>query len=132
MTTRNFCNFLVVCSRRSSKPYQVLRASSGRRALDLLRTRRPDLMLLDLVMPKMDGFQVLEEKRRDPAIRDIPVMVVSSRDAGGEPIVSNSLTISRKGGVSAPDLLACIQSVSEILAPSVRQSGSRHPETPHE
>ncbi len=112
----------------SSKPYQVLRAASGRRALDLLRTRRPDLMLLDLVMPKMDGFQVLNEKRHDETIREIPVIVVSSQDAGGEPVVSNSLTISRGGGVSAPDLLACIEAVSEILAPSVRQPGSAHQE----
>ena len=115
----------------SPKPYQVLRAASGRRALDLLRTRRPDLMLLDLVMPKMDGFQVLSEKRRDESIRDIPVIVISSQDAGGEAVVSNSLTISRGGGVSAPDLLACIQSISGILAPSVRQPGSKHQERPH-
>ena len=48
-------------------------------------------MLLDLIMPGMDGFQVLQQKSRDPSIRDIPVIIVSSRDPSNEPIVSDSL-----------------------------------------
>jgi len=75
-------------------------------------------VLLDLIMPGMDGFQVLQEKSQDPAIRDIPVVVVSSRDPSGEPIVSDVLTVTRSGGLSVRDLLACIQAVSEALSPS--------------
>ena len=63
------------------------------------------------------GFQVLEEKAQDPAIRDIPVVIVSSRDPDGEPMVSDTLRVTRSGGLSVQDLLACIQAVSEILAP---------------
>ena len=51
----------------------VLRAKNGKQALEILRERRPDVMLIDLVMPDMDGFQVVREKNRDEAIRDIPV-----------------------------------------------------------
>ena len=103
--------------------YRILRAKSGQRALSLLRERHPDVMLLDLIMPGMDGFQVLEEKSRDPSIRDIPVVVVSSRDPGGEPIVSDMLTVIQGGGFSTSKLLACIQAVSTILSPSVDRAG---------
>jgi CheY-like chemotaxis protein len=99
----------------SERGYRVLRAKNGPRALDLLRTRRPDVVLLDLIMPDMDGFQVLQEKGQDPTIRQIPVIVVSSRDPSGEPIVSNALNITQGDGLSVRDLLSCIRAVSEIL-----------------
>jgi CheY-like chemotaxis protein len=83
----------------------------------MLKSRRPDVMLLDLVMPGMDGFQVLEEKGRDPAIRDIPVIVISSRDPTGDPVVSNTLTITHGSGFSVRSLLAFIQATGEILTP---------------
>ena len=99
------------------RDYQVIRAKSGPRALSLLRQRHPDVMLLDLIMPGMDGFQVLREKNQDPSIREIPVVVLSSRDPGRGPIVSNTLTVTQGGGLSVPDLLACIRAVSDVLAP---------------
>jgi len=102
----------------AERSYRVLRAESGPRALSLLRQRRPDVMLLDLIMPGMDGFQVLQEKSRDPSTRDIPVIVVSARDPSGEPIVSEKLTVTRGGGLSVRHLLTCIQAISEILSPS--------------
>jgi len=110
--------------------YRVLQATSGQRALSLLRERQPDVMLLDLIMPGMDGFQVLQEKSQDPSIREIPVVVISARDPTGEPIVSNTLTVTRGGGLSVRDLLACIQAISEILAPSVQPDGRAQPEIP--
>jgi CheY-like chemotaxis protein len=97
--------------------FRVLRAEDGRRALSLLRQRQPQVMLLDLIMPGMDGFQVLQEKSQDPRIRDIPVVIVSSRDPSGEPIVSDTLTVTRGGGLSVRDILACFQAISEILSP---------------
>ena len=59
--------------------YHVLTASDGQAALAAARTSRPDLILLDLMMPRLDGFQVLEQLRADPATREIPVLVVSAR-----------------------------------------------------
>jgi CheY-like chemotaxis protein len=110
----------------SSAPrsFRVLRATSGWQALSMLRERQPDVMLLDLIMPEKDGFQVLREKSQDPSIREIPVIVVSAKDPTGEPIVSDTLTVTRSGGLSVRDLLACTQAISEVLAPSVR-SGDR-------
>lgn len=93
----------------------MLQAASGRRALQLLRERQPDAMLLDLVMPAVDGFQVLHEKNRDPRIRDVPVIVVSSRDPSGDPIVSDALTVVRSGGLSLRDLVVCTQELTQLL-----------------
>ncbi len=103
--------------------YRILQATSGQRALGLLRERRPDVMLLDLIMPGMDGFQVLQEKSKDASIREIPVIVISATDPMGEPIVSDTLTVTRGGGLSMRDLLACVQAVIEVLSPSVQPDG---------
>jgi signal transduction histidine kinase/CheY-like chemotaxis protein len=103
----------------SAEPsYRILQAMNGQRALCLLRERRPDVMLLDLVMPGLDGFQVLREKSQDPSIQAIPVIVTSAKDPMGEPIASDVLTVTRSGGLSVRALLACIQAVSEILSQS--------------
>ena len=96
--------------------YRVLQASSGREAVALLRARQPDLLLLDLLMPGMDGLAVLAEKDRDPVIKDIPVLILSAQDPSGQPIVAPSVTITRSGGLSLVDLLRSAMAISEILA----------------
>jgi signal transduction histidine kinase len=55
-------------------------AEDGQQALDMLRAQVFDLVLLDILMPGMDGFQVLEHLKADPALRDIPVIVISAVD----------------------------------------------------
>ena len=60
--------------------HTVVFAEHGAEALELLRRRRFDLMLLDVLMPELDGYRVLEELKRDPHLRDIPVIVTSSLD----------------------------------------------------
>jgi CheY-like chemotaxis protein len=109
--------------------YRVLRAKSGQRALSLLRERRPDVMLLDLIMPGIDGFEVLWEKSQDPNVREIPVITISSRDPSGEPIVSDTLTVTRGGGLSVPNLLSCIRAVSDVLVPVGSSADQEQPET---
>ena len=113
----------------SQRKYRILQATNGQRALGLLRERQPDVLLLDLIMPGMDGFQVLQQKSHDPSIRDIPVIIISSRDPRNEPIVSDSLTVTRGGGFSARDLLECIQAVSGTLTPRSRTDDPVSPGT---
>ena len=98
--------------------YAILQVTTGRRALSMLRSRRPDLLLLDLNMPDVNGFQVLEEKARDPSSASIPVIIISSRDPAGEPVFSNTLTVTQAAGFSQRNLIQCIQSLGAILAPS--------------
>ena len=55
-------------------------AGNGVEALERLRADRFDLVLLDIVMPEMDGYQVLKEMKGDPKLRDLPVIVISALD----------------------------------------------------
>ena len=97
--------------------YRVLQVTNGKRALGLLRSRKPDIMLLDLLMPTMNGFQVLEEMRQDSAIRDIPVIVISSRDPLGEAITNTAIRVNHSGGFSTNHLLEIIRMVIDIIIP---------------
>ncbi len=60
--------------------YQKVLASDGKMALDLVKKNIPDVILLDVNMPKMNGFQVLEKLKKDKLTMDIPVIMVTARD----------------------------------------------------
>jgi CheY-like chemotaxis protein len=60
--------------------FNVIQASSGAAALDLMRSRPPDVVLLDLMMPEVSGFDVVTSMRLDPATSDIPVFIVTAMD----------------------------------------------------
>ena len=60
--------------------YRLSAALDGETALKVVRANPPDLVLLDIVMPGMDGFGVLERLRSDPATHELPVMILSSRE----------------------------------------------------
>ena len=55
-------------------------AENGRQALDMLRAESFDLVLLDIMMPEMSGYEVLEHMKKDRALRDVPVIVISAQD----------------------------------------------------
>ncbi len=57
--------------------YDVLAAGDGEEALRLVHTENPDLILLDLMLPKMTGFHVLQEIKRNPRLGKIPVLILS-------------------------------------------------------
>ncbi|WP_322005217.1 ATP-binding protein [Paraburkholderia tropica] len=63
--------------------WQVELAADGAEALERARRTRPDLILADVMMPRLDGFGLLAEVRRDPALREVPVILLSAR-AGEE------------------------------------------------
>jgi twitching motility two-component system response regulator PilH len=58
--------------------FEVLTAVDGEEALGLARSQAPDLVLLDMIMPKLQGFEVLRELKQDPATAGIPVIVLSN------------------------------------------------------
>ena len=59
--------------------YQIIDASDGREALEEIGKEKPDLVLLDIIMPKKDGFEVLREIRKDSRIKEIPVIMLTAR-----------------------------------------------------
>jgi DNA-binding response OmpR family regulator len=62
--------------------YQCLEASDGSQAYAIAKAEKPDVILLDVVMPGQDGFATCRQLKRDPATKDIPVVMVTSK--GGE------------------------------------------------
>jgi sigma-B regulation protein RsbU (phosphoserine phosphatase) len=70
----------MLARRLQRQGYQVSLASSGLEVLRLVRAQRFDLVLLDLIMPGLDGYQVLTRMKSDPALADIPVIILSSLD----------------------------------------------------
>lgn len=65
--------------------YEVFIAMDGEEGLELMKKEKPDLVLLDIIMPKMDGFKVMEEMNKDPELnlKKIPVVIVSN---SGQPV----------------------------------------------
>jgi CheY-like chemotaxis protein len=64
--------------------WRVTEAENGRVAVDALTSARPDVIILDLMMPKMDGFEFLDELRGRPDWQDIPVVVITAKDLTDE------------------------------------------------
>ncbi|MDO8269752.1 MAG: response regulator [Candidatus Levybacteria bacterium] len=61
-----------------SEGYEVLMAGNGQEGLDMARTKAPTIILLDIMMPKMNGMQMLEQIKADPKIAKIPVIVLTN------------------------------------------------------
>jgi DNA-binding response OmpR family regulator len=59
--------------------FEVLEAADGVEAMEKARSEHPDLVFLDLMMPRMDGWQVLEQLKSEPATANIPVVVLTAR-----------------------------------------------------
>jgi two-component system response regulator (stage 0 sporulation protein F) len=68
--------------------YEFLEAGNGREALDLMRERHPAAVVLDLMMPLVSGWDVLQERMKEPALRIIPVIIVS---ANRDPDIANAV-----------------------------------------
>jgi CheY-like chemotaxis protein len=65
---------------QSRASYHIYEASNGREGLDMVRQQRPDLILLDLMMPEMDGFTVLSRLKESDETANIPVIVITAKE----------------------------------------------------
>jgi CheY-like chemotaxis protein len=95
---------------------RVLVAQNGQEALEMLKSQGVDLILLDLVMPQMDGFQLLKLLQEDLAYAQIPVILISAKDPTGHPVVSSLVAITIAGGLSMQRLLDCFQALGQVFS----------------
>ena len=86
----------------SREGYAVEEAADGEEALDKLRSSKPDLMLLDFVMPKKDGVEVLREMQKDNSIKNIKVIMLTNLS---DPIKSYEATDAGDGVLTSMDYL---------------------------
>jgi threonine synthase len=88
--------------------YQILEARDGASGLEMVRRERPDLVLLDLMMPGMDGFEVLEALKSDADLSNVPVVVITAKDltsAERKRLSGQIEALMEKGAFTDEDLL---------------------------
>jgi DNA-binding response OmpR family regulator len=96
--------------------YKVVGATSGRQGLTMMKERKPDLLLLDLMMPDINGWDVYREVKTDQQLADIPVIVVSAKAPEEGNVVIKDLPPA-DGYITKPfDVENIIRSVKELLA----------------
>lgn len=107
----------VIAEFADDKEYEVLKASTGREALEIAKRERPSAIVLDLGLPDMDGVKVLEQLKDDLETRHIPVHVISGRD--------EDLKLMNQGAIGYLKKPATEDSLSEVFNKfeSVMQSG---------
>lgn len=107
----------IYAARFSEEGFEVLTANNGEDAFQKLKDEHPDLVLLDLVLPRKTGFEFLEAVRAeaDPAVRDVPVIVVSNLNQ--ESYVRRMETLGVKAYFLKADVVfsAVLEKVREIV-----------------
>jgi DNA-binding response OmpR family regulator len=71
----------LVAAHLAADGYEVIEAADGEQALEAVRAEQPDLLVLDKIMPKLDGFDVVRELRADPDTRSMPIVMLTERTA---------------------------------------------------
>jgi CheY-like chemotaxis protein len=93
---------------KSYKEYRVFEAHNGRDGIDIARQRHPALVMLDLTLPGMDGFSILDELKSDDRTRDIPVVIVSAKTITSDEwkyLRRHTESVWQKGNFSARELV---------------------------
>src|SRR3989344_359772 len=98
--------------------YEVRWAEDGVQGLQQLKEFKPDLVLLDIAMPRMDGYEVLDAKAKDAAVKNIPVIVISN---SGEPVEINRIL-----PLGVTDYLVKVQLTPEEVLEKVKDQFAHH------
>lgn len=86
----------------SIEKYEVTLATSGEEGIQKAKIEKPDLILLDVIMPKLNGIQVLEMLKADPQTKDIPVVMLTI--VGEEEVIEKCLKLGARGYLIKPTL----------------------------
>lgn len=90
------------------KRYRIYEARNGQEGLEVIRDRKPDLVIADLTMPEMDGFELLEHLKHDPETANIPVVVISAKSLTSHDkrlLDAYSESVWTKGGFNTRELV---------------------------
>jgi signal transduction histidine kinase/DNA-binding response OmpR family regulator len=99
--------------------YTIITAANGKEALEQIAATRPDLIVLDLMMPEVDGFAVLEQLEKNEETRSIPVIVLTAKDLTNQERSFLNQRVNgllNKGATSAGDLLEKVSGLLESVA----------------
>ncbi|MDX1607853.1 MAG: response regulator [Candidatus Spechtbacterales bacterium] len=96
--------------------YEVIGVMNGEAAMDKIKKEKPDLVLLDLILPKKDGFEVLEEMKADDSIKNIPVIILTNLESTRDierALDAGATTYLVKANYDLEDVLKKIKSILE-------------------
>jgi CheY-like chemotaxis protein len=109
-----------ICDILGTESYRVARARNGLEALERVDAERPDVILLDLMMPVMDGVTFAQALRRRPAVSDVPILVIS---ADGNP--QRAASVNARGYLAKPfDIDALLAHVAAITRAGAPRAGA--------
>ncbi len=104
--------------------FQVITAMDGLQALQQVKEKKPDLIILDIMMPHMDGWQVLQRVRQDDELRDIPVVVLTART--GDADIIRGWELGADEYITKPfSPLALVKTVQMVLKQSPEERRAR-------
>ncbi len=69
---------LIYSTRLAAEGYSVVTAADGKDAFDRIREQKPDIILLDIIMPRMDGLEFLRKAKKDPDLEHVPIIVMTN------------------------------------------------------
>lgn len=99
--------------------YHILKAHDGLQAWKLMQSTIPDILFMDLIMPKMKGEELLEKLKSDKRLRKVPVIIISAKDdTSVESSLHLPLKIQANRSTEMSKIVKCIQSVLDILGPN--------------
>jgi DNA-binding response OmpR family regulator len=95
--------------------YQVVTAADGQEALDIIADARPDLVILDVMMPRKNGFEVCAELRADPQLAGMPILMLTAK--GREAEMKKGLSLGADAYITKPfSTHELVARVNELLA----------------
>ena len=97
---------------------QVFSSLDGGEALELIRAQRPQLVLLDLIMPRVDGYEVIRQIHNSPEYGDPAVIVVTGADAVDEELTAVIGLVTRGDGLRGEEFVRCLQATLDSLRSS--------------
>jgi signal transduction histidine kinase/CheY-like chemotaxis protein len=108
------------------RSYQVWEAYSGQEGLAVMEQHRPDIVVLDLLMPDVDGFTVIQHMKGNAALADIPVVVVSARGMVDAitPSTEGKMNILKPDGFNPIELVRCIEGALDAFSPVLSQKSN--------
>ena len=101
----------------SNEGFEVLESLSGSEGIDKAISEKPDLIILDLLMPDVSGFDVVEQIRQSTEAREIPIIICSAKDISSEEreILRGKIqSVVQKGDIAKSELLAAIKRIEEL------------------
>lgn len=106
-------------AQRAGRSFEIARAYSGARALELIAQQPPDAVVLDLLMPEVDGYTVLEQLRSRAETHDLPVIVVTARGREEEKITAGLVGLTQHEGFTIGETMRCLKVSLDALLPGM-------------